>query len=272
MKKNPTITIVVATHKEATMPKESMYLPLQVGAKGKVSIGYQRDDTGDNISEKNPKFCELTGLYWAWKNLESDYIGLVQYRRYFTQIKGKSLFHTRPGQQLLTEKQLQHYLPKSVVLLPQKQNYMIETVRSHYEHTHGTEDLDQAEQIIRERCPDYLPDFQKVMNQRKAHMFNMGIFRRDYLNDYCSWLFPILFELENRIDVTEKTDFEIRLFGRVSELLLNVWLEHAFTTGGLKKRQVKILPWTPTEELPFYAKLKAFLKAKFLGVKYNKSF
>ena len=35
------------------------------------------------FSERNGNFCELTGLYWAAKNLDSDYIGIVHYRRYF---------------------------------------------------------------------------------------------------------------------------------------------------------------------------------------------
>ncbi len=44
------------------------------------------DMTGDNISEKNPIYCELTGLYWMWKNMiirgaKEDYYGLYQYRR-----------------------------------------------------------------------------------------------------------------------------------------------------------------------------------------------
>ena len=86
----PTVTIVVATHKKYEMPKDKMYLPLHVGAEGKMDpngnvldLGYVKDNTGDNISEKNSSYCELTGLYWAWKNLTADYIGLVHYRRYF---------------------------------------------------------------------------------------------------------------------------------------------------------------------------------------------
>lgn len=38
-------------------------------------MGYIGDNTGDNISLRNPNYCELTGLYWAWKNLKCDYIG-----------------------------------------------------------------------------------------------------------------------------------------------------------------------------------------------------
>lgn len=82
------IKIVVATHKKYKMPENEMYLPLHVGAYGKESIGYQRDDEGENISNLNPYFCELTGLYWAWKNLKEDYIGLVHYRRLF-EMNGK---------------------------------------------------------------------------------------------------------------------------------------------------------------------------------------
>ena len=84
------IKILVATHKKYWMPDDDVYVPLHVGAAGKESLGYLPDNTGDHISSKNPNYCELTGLYWAWKNLDCEYIGLCHYRRYF----GKSI-HTR---------------------------------------------------------------------------------------------------------------------------------------------------------------------------------
>ena len=77
MKEN--IKIVIATHIQCELPQNDMYLPLHVGAEGKESLGYQKDSVGDNISKKNPSFCELTGLYWAWKNLDVKYLGLVHY-------------------------------------------------------------------------------------------------------------------------------------------------------------------------------------------------
>lgn len=67
--------IIIATHKKYKMPNDKMYVPVQVGKEGKENLGYQPDNEGDNISSKNPYFCELTGLYWAWKNLSADYIG-----------------------------------------------------------------------------------------------------------------------------------------------------------------------------------------------------
>lgn len=83
------LKILVAVHKHYWMPKDSIYLPIQVGREGKEDLGFQGDNTGDNISAKNETFCELTGLYWAWKNLAADYIGLVHYRRYFAHKRGK---------------------------------------------------------------------------------------------------------------------------------------------------------------------------------------
>ena len=72
------------------MPEDDVYMPLHVGAEGKESLGYTPDNTGENISSKNPNYCELTGLYWAWQNMNCEYIGLCHYRRYF----GKST-HTK---------------------------------------------------------------------------------------------------------------------------------------------------------------------------------
>lgn len=70
------IKVIVATHKQYRMPSDNCYMPLHVGKQGKVDLGYLGDDSGDSISEKNGHYCELTGLYWAWKNLKSDYLDL----------------------------------------------------------------------------------------------------------------------------------------------------------------------------------------------------
>ena len=75
--------IYIATHKKFMDPHLSEYIPIQVGAENREDLGYLRDNTGNNISYKNANFCELTGLYWIWKNTHDKYKGLVHYRRYF---------------------------------------------------------------------------------------------------------------------------------------------------------------------------------------------
>lgn len=109
--KDYTVKIIIATHKKYKMPSDHMYIPLHVGAEGKkdnngnpLDLGYMKDNSGDNISRLNASFCELTGLYWAWKNLDADYIGLVHYRRHFS-MKNKMKFEN-----VLKYKELKPYL------------------------------------------------------------------------------------------------------------------------------------------------------------------
>lgn len=81
------IKILVATHKKYWMLQDSVYLPVQLGSAINKTLGYQRDDEGENISAKQPYYAELTAMYWAWKNLKADYIGINHYRRYFSKEK-----------------------------------------------------------------------------------------------------------------------------------------------------------------------------------------
>ena len=61
----PDIKIIIATTKKYRMPDDPIYMPLQVGAGNKKAANtpYEKDNTGDNISEKNSSYCELIGLY-----------------------------------------------------------------------------------------------------------------------------------------------------------------------------------------------------------------
>lgn len=254
-----TVKIIVAAHKLYTMPTDKMYLPVQVGAVGKESIGYQRDDEGENISNLNPYFCELTGLYWAWKNLNDDYIGLVHYRRHFA-MRGKTM----------ESEQLKPYLGKIKLFIPKKRWYIIETLKSHYEHTHYSDHINVTRQIVVEKYPDYENIFDKTLAQRWGYMFNMMIAERDIINDYCVWLFDILFAAFKKIDSSNYSTFEKRYVGRISELLFNVWLGEAIESGKIKRNEILELDFDVDENM--LIKIPAFLKAKFLGKRYEGSF
>lgn len=246
----PTASIIVASHKPYRMPDDPMYLPIQVGAAGKESIGFQRDDEGDNISSRNPSFCELTGLYWAWKNLKADYIGLVHYRRHFA---GK-LFGCK-WSRIITGEQLEQILKDYPAILPKKRHYYIETNYSQYSHAHHAQDLDVTRNIIAELYPGYLEAFDTVMNSRSCHIFNMFIMRYDLFSAYCDWLFDILFELESRLDFSSYSAYDGRVFGFVAERLLNVWIEK-------NNIQYKEMPYVFMEKQNWVKKAFAFLKRK----------
>ena len=206
------------------MPNDPVYLPLQVGAEGKPDLGYTKDNTGDNISAKNLNYCELTGLYWAWKNLDCEYIGLCHYRRYF----GHRTHAKDPEEKkkaIFTQYDYENLLHKYDVIVPVQRNYYIETVRSQYEHAHFKKDMDEVEQIIAEKHPEYSAAFTAVMNRRKLHILNMFAMKKSLFDQYCEWLFDILFTLESRIDISNYSPYEARIYGFLSERLFNVWLE-----------------------------------------------
>ncbi len=266
MSENKKLKIAVATHKRFQMPPYECYFPLHVGkrrARIKGMTEYTGDDTGINISGRNPYFCELTGLYWMWKNLDADYLGMVHYRRYFRTPHKK--FGKNRMDFVLREEEALELLEQNDLILPQKRYYIIETLYSHYAHTHYEEHLSCMRQIIEEKCADYLEAFDRVMKKRSAHMYNMFIARRDICDSYCQWLFPLLMELEDRTDPDRYSAYQARLIGRVGELLLDVWIEK-------NQKSYCELPIIYMEKINWPEKIKAFLKAKFLGRKYDSSF
>ncbi len=248
------VTVFIAAHKPYRFAEDPMYLPLQVGCALHESFGIVGDNTGDNISEKNANYCELTGLYWAWKNLEADYVGLCHYRRYFA----GSDFGDK-WDRVLTEKQAEELLQDTDVILPKKRNYYIETNYGQYIHAHHKEDLDTTREIIEEMFPDYLEAFDEHMSERKTHIFNMFIMRKDIMDSYCQWLFALLSELEKRLDISEYSVNDKRVFGFVSERMLDVWLN----ANGISYKE---LPVVSMEKQNWIVKGSRFVMRK-MGIK-----
>lgn len=247
------IKILVAAHKKFPMPEVEGYLPVLVGAKKnyKPDIPYQRDDEGDNISEKNPNYNELTAIYWAWKNLKDvDAVGLVHYRRLFFEKKPYNLNN------VISVEKVHQLLQKYDVLLPKKRNYYIETNYSHYIHAHYKEPLDKTREIIKNSYPAYLKEFDRVMKNRKAHMFNMFIMRKEAFDSYCNFMFDVLGKLENTIDISNYSVQEARVFGYISELLMDVWL---YTT----KESYKEISWGQIGSKHLVKKAISFVNRKF---------
>lgn len=262
------IKIVVATHKKYQMPSDAMYLPLHVGHAGKVDLGYTGDDTGDNISEKNLTFCELTGLYWAWKNLDADYVGLAHYRRHFFYSKKTK----NPFDNVLLQNEAEQLLSEHKILVPKKRRYYIESLYSHYAHTLDGKHLDKARESIVRLCPEYLKAFDGVMQQTGGYLFNMMVMPKVLLNEYCDWLFKILFDLESQGLEKGLDAFNARLYGRVSEILFNVWLQYKSDKGELKEKDICEVNYIHMEKIDWLRKIYSFLMAKFFGKKYEKSF
>ena len=217
------IKIYVAAHKRFEVSKRltPAYQLLQVGSEGREPLGFLRDNEGDHISEKNASYCELTGLYWIWKNTTSDVVGLCHYRRYFS-----SRLLDRELHQLLTEPQIERIMKKYDVILPRRVDLGRQTVRTHYAAAHYEKDLDTTRRAIAALYPDYLPAFDDVMGMHRTYQCNMFIMPRELMNAYCKWLFDVLSYVEENTDIGEYDAVQRRVFGYLGERLLHVWVHH----------------------------------------------
>ena len=244
------LQVIVATHKAYPMPVDAVYVPIFVGAAlvggAAVPAGFRRDDDGENISAQNKSWCELTALYWAWKNLKgAEAVGLVHYRRHF---KGRG--GVASGAELCAA------LASVDVILPKKRNYFIETTYSQYVHAHHAVDLDETRRILSERHPDCLAAFDAVMKSTSGHRFNMMVMKRPVFDRYCKWLFGILAELERRLDVSTYSEYDRRVFGFVAERLLDVYVR----AKGVKFVEMPVLH---LESQRWPRKIVSFLSRKF---------
>jgi hypothetical protein len=208
-------------------------MPIHVGKainESDEKLCMQGDDTGDHISHKNKTYSELTGLYWAWKNLtDVDYIGLCHYRRYFDfrhhllkrrmYFVGTEVFSKMPCQMPDFERLLSAH--DVIIAKPVTHPYRWKTW---YLYCGGHSYLDKLTEIMTTFYPEYFDIYIKKINSNKISPYNMFIARSDFFNGYCGWLFSIFNKLENRVDMSSISR-QTRPFGYMSERLLEVYIE-----------------------------------------------
>lgn len=262
MNRDSNTTVMVATHKNYEMPADIGYVPIHVGkAVNNAELGFDGDDSGDNISVLNPYFCELTGLYWIWKNTNTTYYGLAHYRRYFKPISGSNYVVVN-GKKIASTASLTKMLDKFDIVLAKPRNYWIETVESHYKNAHYGEDLIALKQVVSEMYPKYVSTMEKVFKGRSISLFNMFVMRSDLFSQYAEWLFSILFELQGRVKYAEYGPYQRRIFGFLAERLMNVWVEHTIPKNRIFYQGVVNL-----EGENLAVKAKGLIARKFMGSK-----
>ena len=232
------VSVYVATQKKISSITldSSIYIQLQVGAcfntpildvrKDGTEFNYARDDSSkSNISARNPFYCELTGLYWIWKNVDSDIVGLCHYRRYFVSVWGVLLKKICKSLNvgILSRNQIIRYLSTNDLIVTKF--HAKGGVYSQYSRGHHHEDLDRIRNIISVNYPEFLQAFDTVMRQKSYYACNMIIAPKDIINKYCSWLFSILFEAEKLIPYDSYDKYQQRVFGFLGERLLAVWIK-----------------------------------------------
>lgn len=212
--------IYIVAHKKVQVPSLQKYCLLQVGAEANEIFCELKDNDGDHISSKNKDFCELTGLYWIWKNSTEEYKGLVHYRRFFA----KS--NLRKGtENIYTHDELVSVLEKADVVVSYRERFLMNAKKELLQQCCTDEIFHKLETIVGQTYPEYAEDFKEFFASNEAVLFNMFFCKNELFDAYCEWLFTILFELEKQIG-DAGVEYPPRLYGYLSERLLNVWIRH----------------------------------------------
>ena len=239
------IRIFVTTHKNVNTFDSKIMQPVQVGPKNYRFPWAFHDDEGENIANLNPRYCELTTQYWAWKNIKADYYGFCHYRRYFD-------FSDTPHKENPYGEIMDNYIDAVTakkyglndenIAKVVKQYDVITTPFGNLEKIidkHGTpralweaapllhdDDLKRCYQILCAMYPDYKKDAQDFFNGNKACFCNMFIMKKEIFFDYCEWMFPILEEFDKETSYSTYSKEALRTPGHLSERLLNIYLMH----------------------------------------------
>ena len=240
------LRLYTVCHKPFFFPQHNYLQRVWVGPnKQQKADGDLRDDSGDNISNLNEFFCELTVLWWVWKNVPMPadaYWGLCHYRRFFTDKSRPLSLSTFPMNRAANEAQIGHYVHEGLdkvilkklinadVVLTHPVNVSLKrkVKRSIYEQyvaEHSKEEWVLLQTVVAEKYPDYIPSFLALEAQTKMCIANMMVARNAVWNAYLPWLFDIVFELHKRLKYTDDA-YQRRAIGFIAERLMNLYIQH----------------------------------------------
>lgn len=227
------VKIIVVCHKKSeTIREDEIYMPIHVGKMlhPEVSLPFQTDDTGDNISGRNDTFCELTAIYWAWKNLRDvDYVGFCHYRRYFDFRRKLPLtpYHISDTEFAGLDsdnEELSEIVRSGKTVLAQRESFL-QPIFHNYCNSHHSDDMSQLMEIIDRVHPgDGKQVREFFLTEYRLSPYNMFLMPWAEFNRMCEWLFPVLFEAERTINIDNFNNYQRRIFGFMSERLVNAFV------------------------------------------------
>lgn len=213
---NPSATVYVARSAyDSPLQQEytlaSYEKEIQAGAalaEERISDGVITDHTGEHISHRNRQFCELTVLYWIWKQAKEDIVGLAHYRRHF----------------ILPEDWPERMLENKVDVILPIPLYVAPSLAENYKNRHDLVDWDYMMDCLKERS---IREYKKATLFFKKNLYspcNMFIMRREVLDALCDWLFPVLFAAAEHGGEKEDS-YANRYPGFLSERLITFFFE-----------------------------------------------
>ena len=166
------------------------------------------DNVGDNISDQNRQFCELTALYWIWKHTKEDIVGLAHYRRHFIMpedwVEKMETYH------------VDVILPIPLCVVP--------NLEENYKKRHDPSDWEYMLQCLEKDDPQMAEAADIFFKGNLYSPCNMFVMRREVLQEMCTWLFPILFKIAEH-GGRKQDSYLNRYPGFISERLMTFFFE-----------------------------------------------
>lgn len=258
---NKKIKIFVSYHKKSPIIKSDVFEPIEVGRALKsledslkdIMIG---DNDGENISEKNPRYCELTAQYYVWKNYEKlgnpDYVGFCHYRRLFNFNTNSRVYGPIFGgdvleQLMMTRENIENVIQEYGMIVPEAVRFEGYTVFTHYKNSHYITDYQTALDIMLEKYPEFKEAASAYNNGHDNYITNCYIMTREEFFAYMEWLFSILFEADFKIPVYKNT-YDNRVVGFVAERLLGIYVTQLKKTKEHKIKELQQVLYLPTNK------------------------
>jgi len=249
------------------------FFPIQAGKElSNVNLGINVDNEGDNISIKNKMYCELTACYSAWKNFNFEYIGLMHYRRIFTErnfISKKSLskfkYYIKNIYYCFDCKDLNHrysnliriknkkdvekisnsfyaYLEANLlnydIYLPKKISFKYLNLEQQFRLSHNTDDWLLFKKLINEYYPFLTESLETISKSRSFYAYNMFIMKKDIFDKYMDILFDLLFKMEAMVNLKNKTLYQRRLYGFLAERFLNIYVHYLLQDKSIRLKEL----------------------------------
>ena len=246
----------VCHHKEGPYLKNDLFMPIHVGAAKATlrHVDWYRDDSGDNISEKNPSFCELTALYWMWKNVSADYYGLMHYRRFFNFNLGDHSSYSETSLAVGEKRygwnvgHLEHICRDHDIFTspfwnvhPVGLGHAVQTNYDFYAREHLSKDLDLVLDIIKADDRDIYHSCLDHIHGSRCNFANLTVMERRFFDQYCEWLFAILFEAEKHVDTSSYDKYQKRIWGFIAERLLGAYVNYLRQEQGARTGELGVV-------------------------------
>ena len=270
-----TIKIAVACHKPSILPKNKLFMPVQVGSElANKKLDMEHDNTGDNISAKNPEYCELTAQYWLWKNVKADYYGLCHYRRFLAfkdpgvkRNLRNQIVATIPDQYnfdrfgLEDEALMQREIESADLVIGEKQYVpQLYTPRgvqfTAYEHwaKHDRalimkDDLDLMLKILDQVSPKIGRAAREYLNTKEFLGFNCFVAKKELFDELCEIEFEVLSRLEKEVDLTDYNQQLTRIYGFMAEIISSSYFYYIEHSGKYRVKHVPLVYFDYTEPL-----------------------